>query len=163
MPIQVRLIVADSARLDWLKNILGCDPDLVVVSDDPNVDRGPEADLFIVDLAHPQASLPRLWILIRQLHLDARVLAIIEASIDEAALQAALHAGVHHFAEWPASPGEFWDMAWAAYENLIRGDPVDVCLAATALFRRLNQVGQPLQIGDLRIELIQPQVTRDRK
>jgi len=157
MPIQVRLIVADPARCDWLKNILGCEPRLTVVSDDPNVDDGRYADLFIIDLAHPQASRPRVWMVIHLMYSKARLMAVADQPVDEAALQAALHAGATHFVEWLDPPARFGEMALAAYERRFRIAP-GVFAAASALFSHLDLDEQSVQIGDLRVELTKPQV-----
>jgi len=157
MPIQVRLIVADPARREWLKNVLGCDSKFAVISVDPNVEDGRYADLFIVDLAHPQASRPRFWMVIHLMYSEARLMAVADRPIDEAALQAALHAGAIHFVEWTDSAARFCDMALAAYEGCFRVAP-EVFVAASALFRRLNKDEQSFQIGDLRVELTKPHV-----
>jgi DNA-binding response OmpR family regulator len=162
MPIQIRLVIADPVRCEWLKQMLKHVPEFAILSDDPEVDDGRCADLFIVDLAHPQASLPRLWMTIRFMYPEARLMGLVDTPPDETALQAALHAGVCDFAEWAASADELLTRAWDACVAYRRMPPVSVCVAASALFTRLREderQAHPLRLGALRVDATKRCVT----
>jgi DNA-binding NarL/FixJ family response regulator len=98
--IQLRLIVPAPARREFLRRVFGADSELAVVSHETDIERGDAPDVFVVDLATPEATLPWFWMMLHIRYPLARFMAVTDLPIDEAALQAALHAGAHTILTW---------------------------------------------------------------
>jgi DNA-binding response OmpR family regulator len=86
-------------------------------------------------------------------------MAVVEPPIDEAVLQAALHAGAYYMAIWTDPAERLCEVARCAFydEGYIPSGP---CLdAMTALFDKLDRAALCVRIGALRVELTKRRVT----
>jgi DNA-binding winged helix-turn-helix (wHTH) protein len=156
--IRLRIIAANVSRRKRLEDNFRLDSQFVLVGEDNNLEEGPSADVFVVDLACPEAARPRFWMVLHGLHPPARLMAVAELPIDETLLQAALHAGAYYMTAWTDSAQRLREVAWCAFydEGYV---PLGSCLdAMTALFDKLDETTPDVQIGALRVELTKRQV-----
>ena len=107
--IEILCIVADAVRREQLETAILAAPDWVIsglcsdfVQSDTISPKFPQADIVVVDLAHPEAPSCRLWSAIHVIYPGVRVIAMVESPLGKDSLQAALHAGVYAFVEWNA-------------------------------------------------------------
>jgi DNA-binding response OmpR family regulator len=79
---------------------------------------------------------------------------MVEQPIDEAVLEAAVHAGVYAYVEWTASTDKLYRAVRAAYTGEPYFDPPWVYMQMTRLFDRLNLEARGIvQIGMLQLKL----------
>ncbi|HLF00495.1 MAG TPA: helix-turn-helix domain-containing protein [Anaerolineales bacterium] len=162
---EIRLIAVstETTRRNWLEaafanhasiTVLGCGADFNQTY--LSTPAASSATLIVVDLAHPEAAEARFWTAIHIVCPAVTLMAIAEPTVSEAALQAALHAGVHCFAQWVDSPerlleaartaGEgrrFYSTPWliVAAQRLIRD--LETGLLHTRMVRRSRRRGHP--------------------
>lgn len=96
--IALRLVSHRPERRDWLEAMLNADTELKVVCSVADVDdiigsSALHADVIVVDLAHPRAVESRFWSALHVYFPGARLMALVDAPIVLATLEAALHAG----------------------------------------------------------------------
>jgi DNA-binding winged helix-turn-helix (wHTH) protein len=103
--IALRLLSHRPDRREWLEAVLNADPELKVIASGADIDdiahlisRG--ANVIVIDLAHPHAVESRFWSALHVYFTGARLMALVDAPIDPAGLEAALHAGAYYMVEW---------------------------------------------------------------
>lgn len=128
--IRLLIIVPGPARREFLRNALLADPELTVVGAGADFEQAtqpkpkfPDADIVVVDLAHPEAASRKLWSTIHAIYPEARLIGMVEQPIDEEVLQTAVHAGVYAYVEWTASTDRLYHAVRAAYEGEPYFDP----------------------------------------
>jgi len=156
--IRLRLIAADAVRRKRLEDIFRLDSQFVIIGGDNNAEGNPFPDVLVADLAHPEAALPQFWSVIHHRYPKARLVAVVEPPIDEAALRAALRAGAYYLAAWNEPAERLCAVAQAAFFSRGYIPQGAVLEAMAALFIKLNTAAGCVQIGALRVELTKRQV-----
>jgi len=164
--IRLLIMVPDPERREHLQEALLADPEIAIVgagadfeqATQPNPQIPDTANISVVDLAHPEAASHRLWSTIHTIYPEARLIGMVEQPIDEAVLQATVHAGVYAFVEWTASTAEMCSAVRMAHAGEPYLSPVWVLLQMQELFTRLNLEAQGIvQVGALQLKLAKRQ------
>src|SRR3990172_6760366 len=100
--IRLCLIAADATRRKKLEDIFRLGPEFVIVGGDhpPVQPPFPKVDVFVVDLAHPDAAFPRFWMVLHVLYRGWGLRGVAGPPFDDTTLQAALHAGAYYMVAW---------------------------------------------------------------
>lgn len=157
--IQLRLIVPAPARRELLRRAFGADPELAVVSHETDIEHGAAPDVFVVDLATPEATLPWFWMMLHIRYPMARFMAVTNLPVDEAVLQAALHAGAHTILTWADPAARMCAAARAANKGQGYIPLAEVLHAISTVLTRSSLSTHSFRVGDLSLNLLRGQVT----
>jgi DNA-binding winged helix-turn-helix (wHTH) protein len=151
---RIEKIFAGTRRFNVVETI--ADVDQLIESSGPTI-----PDLAVIDLSHPQAASGRLWATLHVLYANIRLACLVELPINKLALQAALHAGVKHFAHINEPKEQLLEVAQAAHQGAFQVAPPEVYEAMTSIFESMAR--NVLQIGSLKLDFNQRQVFVDRQ
>jgi DNA-binding NarL/FixJ family response regulator len=105
------IVVPDAARREWLRRALAPDPDIVIVGAGPDPQEAylssstaHTANTALLDLSAPETSLSSFWFTVHIIYPAAKLVALAQEPVNEAALAFALQAGLHCFATWRDTP-----------------------------------------------------------
>jgi len=118
-------------------------------------------DLAVIDLSNPHAASAKLWATLHVLYSGIHFVGLVESPINKITLQAALHAGVKHFAYVNESKEKLREIAQAAYHGAFRIAPPEAYEAMTSIFDSMAR--NVLQIGSLKLDFDQRQAHLDHQ
>lgn len=156
MSIRVFAIVADNDKRELLTHAFLGEDDVTVIAAETEVGyiAAPQSDLVVIDLAYPQAASTEFWVLLHTFFPTAQFMAMVEPLPGEAALQAALHAGVTSFVSWEEPATRLREAAIATCSGKPPLAPPVVGDALRALFTSPDNKADEgiLQVGVLTME-----------
>lgn len=159
MPTLVHLVIAGSTRCEKLKRILSREPEFGVVSSDPNIakDSSP-VDLYIVDLAHPYASLPVFWMGAHAISPGARFVALLDLPIVHTTFETALHGGAYYAALWDDPDKTILSVIHAARAGCAYIPSQPIFEAMSHIFQSLDWDSRDVYTSVLCVDLTQQRV-----
>lgn len=158
MACQLLIVSADPTRRARLEKAFATDPNLNITCSGAEYElfSAPEADVLVIDLAHPHAAFPYFWTLLNFIYTEAQFIAITYRPFDEAAIQTAILAGARVFASCSMSDAEICQAVRIAYHGGIFLP--DIAEVVSSFFRCLREQARGTHIEPLQVEWTRRQV-----